>query len=210
MPFGNYHELQHAITDWLDREDLNEKVTDFIRLAEIRVQRAMDLPSVDKAATGNLVAAQDFITLPTDLLDITDMTITGTDPIHHISIVSRQTLRDVREKNESETVPFAGHIQGFTMELAPTPQGTSAYEILYRSGVPALSLASPTNRLLTDYPDLLLYGGQVEARIYTEDWDGAKALADGPYADAMKSAKRQAARLRMGGGPLRVRADVVV
>jgi hypothetical protein len=209
MPFTNYPELQAAVADWLDRPDLEAQIKDFIRLAEIRVQRTLKMRVVESKTSGtNMVADQEYIVLPTDCVEPYYLRI-DTSPIREVEIVSLDKLATVKQNKAGLGYPIAGAVHGVNMELAPAPGDTHAYTLYYLAGVTALTDAAPTNTLLTNYPDLLLYGALVVAGPFVgtdervKDWLGL-------WTEAATGAKRQDARAKAGGGPLRMRPDVVV
>ena len=41
MALSNYSELQSAVADWLERGDLTARIPDFIRLAEVQLNRLL-------------------------------------------------------------------------------------------------------------------------------------------------------------------------
>jgi hypothetical protein len=54
-------------------------------------------------------------------------------------------------------------------EIYPTPDAPYNVSLLYRGRIPALSDAAPSNWLLADAPDVLLYGALGNAAPYLKD-----------------------------------------
>jgi hypothetical protein len=50
MSIGTYTELA-AVGDWLDRDDLETRSADFIRLAEVRLNRLLEDPDMEVGDT---------------------------------------------------------------------------------------------------------------------------------------------------------------
>lgn len=206
MPFSNYTELKTAVADWLARDDLTSQIVDFIRLAEIRVQQDLEMNYTREVAVGNLVAAQSYLALPSGFVDPIQLTI-KTTPVRRIQVVSPYELEAVRA-HDTSGIPKAGYARGTAFELGPVPGDTHEYELLYWAGVTALSDAAPTNWLLTNCPNLLLYGALIEAALYMDDEGSATRWATA-YDRARMEVRRHQWRARSGGGPLRVRPDFV-
>lgn len=202
MPFANYEELQATVAEWLARKDLQSNIIDFIRLAEIRIQQELELRFTMTKDTGTLLA-QSFHTWPTDLVEPIDFVIL-TSPRRHIDIVNKATLEDIREQ-DTTNIPKAGYNRGLTIELAPTP-GTHDYELIYWAGIPALTNTATTNSLLTNHPNLLLYGALMESAPFLGA-DERLGVWSSMFDRAIRDMKRKEARARMGGGPLRIRPD---
>lgn len=205
MAFANYEELAAGIASWLSRPDLDDVIPDFIRLAELNIQRKLNLRGKDTKATGTFTIGQDFINAPSDLLEPVYLRI-NSNPLGKVEVVTLEKLADVRQ-NAGHALPIAMAVVGTTIELAPVPQSATGYTLYYRAGVPALSPVAPTNWLLTAYPDLYLYGALVESAPYLRN-DARILLWKGIFDDKFAGVKRQEWRARTGGGPLRIRPDV--
>ena len=62
----NYGDIVEAVGDWLARDDLNERIPDFIHLAELETQRDLELREFETKAT--ITSSGDTATLPTDFI----------------------------------------------------------------------------------------------------------------------------------------------
>ena len=59
MAIGTYSELQTAVANWLDRDDLTDRIQEFIALAEARMNRILRLAimlNVDETTLGGAAA----------------------------------------------------------------------------------------------------------------------------------------------------------
>ena len=211
MPFGSYDDLRDTVADYLVRPDLANQICDFIYLAEIRVAQDMNLLYGELTVTGNLVADQDYITLPADCLEPKQFTIDGSDPIRTVEIVPRDIWEEQKAHQTGGLVAFA-YVAGVSpttaarLYLAGAPTAADAYKLVYQSGPIHLSPTSTTNNLLRDRPNLLLYGALIEAESFLKN-DEAIAKWAQLYGQAKTATKKQDYRMRTGGGPLRVRPD---
>jgi hypothetical protein len=208
MPFTTYEELLAAVEEWLVRPDLTDAIRDFVYLAEVRVQQDLNLVTFEKEATGSLVIDQDHIVLPTDLLQIRFFSIPGTDPPRDVTIVSPVEWEQVRANLSGSGKVAFGYTRTNRLYLAAVPTAADAYKLIYQAGITHLKDASPdnTNKLLTDYPNLLLYGALLEAEPF-RGRDERTVLWAGMYADRLKEVKRIEWRNRAGGGRLRMVPD---
>ena len=65
MAIGTYAELQTAVANWLDRDDLSLRIPEFIALAEARMNRILRLRLMESTYTASTVATQRNLALPT-------------------------------------------------------------------------------------------------------------------------------------------------
>jgi hypothetical protein len=89
------------------------------------------------------------------------------------------------------------------LELYPTPADATDVEMLYYEEIPALSDGQTTNWLLTDAPDVYLYGSLVHTAPYLADDPRAQIWA-GLYQSAVEELHRASERAKWGG-PLNLR-----
>lgn len=207
MPFANYSDLQASILDWMNRPDLDVECPDFIRLAEIGLQRKMKIRFTEKEVTGTFPGAQDYLTLPADLIEPRYLRL-DTTPLREVQIVGPQKFRSA-DNAYSTSYPVVGMHQGSRLMLKPTPDATINYTLWYWGGLPMLSEDAPTNWLLTNGFDVLLHASLVEGFDYIED-DAAKAKWAARLNDSFPQLRNLEWRARLGGGPLRVQTDVDV
>ena len=207
MPFDNYNDLVEACASFLGRDDLHVEIPDFIRLAELRLQRDLKVPPVEKQATGNLVAGQAYIAQPADFLEPKLFSLSLSSGPKTLTPVSADKLNSLRAVDSGEPTGFK--VFGTRLELGPIPGDTPAYELWYLSGLTRLSEDAPTSWLLDNGGDALLYGALLAAQAFL----GADARAltwKAFFDDALESLGRQAWRARFGGAPLASRPDTVV
>lgn len=203
MPFSTYTELQTAVATWLARGDLTAHIPDFIALAERDITARLNLPLLDKIATGTMTAGQAWIDLPADYVD-GDLLEYGQG--RKVDIVSRDKASDAAQ-NGPPGMPVASFVHGTQMRLAPGPGSDHAYTLFYRGGVESLATAAGgVTALLTKYPNLHLYGALFHATPFLGQ-DQRLGTWGGLYRDAMKAALIEADRTRFGHGPMRMRPD---
>jgi hypothetical protein len=94
----------------------------------------------------------------------------------------------------------------FRLLFDEAPSSAIAYTLYYRAQMTYLADTEVT-WLLSNYPQLLLYGALVEASPFIKD-DNRLPIWGAMFTDALDATKRQQWRRRAGGGELRVRPDV--
>lgn len=166
MALSNYAQLQGAVADWLERGDLTARIPDFIALAEARFNRVLRLRMMEVEAALTLGVGARKVALPAGFREPVALWRTAAQGRCALRFVDPATLE----------VKFApGPAACWTIdgaELAFDRPADVAYDLTLRMlGRLALSDAAPTNALLTDYPDLYLFGALAEAAPYLRDAD---------------------------------------
>ena len=180
MAITTYSELQTAIASWLNRSDLTVQVPDFIALAETRINRELRAREQQVIATANVDTA--FFALPDDFLEFKSFRITdvGGSAFELMLATPEQISAALAENSVSNTPRFVTII-GDQFQLWPAPDQMYVGSLAYVRKVPALSDAAPTNWLLTDAPDVYLYGALMAAGPFLRDNEALvtiKALFD--------------------------------
>ena len=78
---------------------------------------------------------------------------------------------------------------------------------VYYKKLDALSDSSPTNDILTNYPDIYLFGSLAEAELYLKN-DQRAGLWDQRFLAGIRGANKDHARARRKGGALQAVAKV--
>lgn len=164
MALSNYTELKASIADFLNRDDLTAVIPDFITLAEAQINRDIRHYEMENRATADL--DQQYLDRPSDWLETIRINITsgGTRTLDLLSAASMSDKRAGAENTTGEP-KFYRHAER-AFEVFPSPDGTYEVELLYYQKVPALSDGNATNWLLTDHPDLYLYGALMHSAPY--------------------------------------------
>lgn len=169
MAFGNYGQLKTAVALWLNRDDLTASLPDFIRLAQVRLTRAM---KDWRARSTSVTLSASPTTLPATYGTVYSIALQGRGPLQ---IVTPQRL-------ETELAHFAdvaglpryavltpGLGGGATLRTAPTPDGSYVLEIEYQPSLVAFSADTDTDDILTNFPDLYLNASMAEAEAFLKN-----------------------------------------
>ena len=164
MAFTTYSELKTTVANYLGRSDLTSVIPDFIRLAEIRLQRELRTRQMLKSATATMTGADSTVGLPTDFLEMRDLYISG-NPRASLSYLTPSSFsRDARADESGK--PFYYTIIGSEMQFAPVPDSEYTLDMLYYYKPTVLSDSNSSNAFLANYPDALLYGTLAQAEPY--------------------------------------------
>jgi hypothetical protein len=181
MALGTFPDLKAAIADQLARTDLSDNIDDFIRLFEAKANKILRVRQMETIATltpdGNGIC-----TLPADYQAWRRVTVLGSP---------RSVLEWLGPDYADYAYPHGngGSPVGFVIigsTLKPLPVTASNVELVYYQTIPALSLANPTNWLLTSSPDLYYYGAMVEACHFLQD-DGRLVVFGELYRNALET-----------------------
>ena len=200
MSITTYAELKTAIADFLNRDDMSTVVDTFIDLAEARIQREIRHYKMEETAT--LSASSRYTALPADFLQPIRIDVDGTkNPLEPASREFIQTRRYYTDDASGSPRFYA--ITDSQLELYPSPGEATDINVLYYEKIPALSDSQTTNWLLTDAPDVYLYGSLVHTAPYLADDQRAQMWA-AMYQSAVDELMLASQRTKWGG-PLNMR-----
>jgi hypothetical protein len=167
MAITTYVELQTAIGDWLNRADLDQKIPDFIRLAESTLNDVLRSADMVTSSTAAITAGR--ATLPADALEIVYAQVASTEdePLEQIAPQQLTMLRRTRTRDAANPRFFA--IVGRQLVLTPTPAGSVSLDLDYYARLPGLTTSNTTNWLLTDAPHVYLYTSLLHATPFLMD-----------------------------------------
>ena len=161
MAISTYTELQTAVANWLDRDDLTARIPEFITLAEARFNRVLRLRAMEAKYTANTVAAQRNLALPTGYIQMRNFQV-NTEPLTTLSYVTPEIYDRMWGGSTSGTPKFYT-ILANEVSFGPIPATVQQVEMLFYKKFDNLSGSTTTNLLLTEAPDIYLYGSMLEA-----------------------------------------------
>lgn len=167
MAITTYAELKTAIGDWLNRADLDQKIPDFIRLAESTLNDVLRQADMVTQSTG-ITITSGRAALPADALEVVYAQVASTEdePLEQISPQQLTMLRRTRTRDAANPRFFA--IIGRQIVVTPTPSSGSL-DIDYYQRIPALTDSNTTNWLLDDAPHVYLYTSLLHATPFLMD-----------------------------------------
>ena len=202
MTLSTYSALKTAIADFLNRDDLTSAIPTFIALAEARMNR--ELRTWRQEARSEATLDNQYSALPTNFSQVIRLQLLDapTSEVEPISTAQMTALRGSRNDMPGRPAYYAITAQG--LELFPTPDGTYDASLVYVARIPALSDSATTNWVLTDAPDVYLYGALVHSAPYLKD-DPRIAVWESLHAAAVAALNAQSSEAKYGGTGLRMR-----
>ena len=210
MAITTYAELQTALGDWLNRADLDQKIPEFIRLAESTLNDV--LRSADMVTQSTSIAiTSGRATLPADALEIVYAQVASSEdePLEQITPQQLTMLRRTRTRNAANPRFYA--IVGRDIVVTPTP-ASGSLDLDYYQRLPVLSDSNTTNWLLTDSPHIYLYTSLLHATPFLMD-DARYAVFNNTVSQQVMAAVRSQQTLalddmKMAGFSLSAPTDV--
>ena len=201
MTITNFGTLKTAIADTLNRDDMTSVIPQFVSLAQAQFNRK--IRSHRQITRGSLTIDGQFEALPADWLETIRITMDA-NPIRVLTQISMDDLTRYRTAIDNTTdAPVYFSHNGTDIELFPTPSTSYTGEITYYAKITALSADGDTNWLLTNNPDVYLYGSLVHTAPYLKD-DARITVWAALLAQAMDQIEDETAAARFGS-PLRMR-----
>ena len=166
-----FGELKLAIQDYTDNTETTfvNHLSDFIKGAEDRIFKNVDLELFRKNVTSSLTASDKFLTVPSDYLASFSLQITTSGSEDILLQKDVNFLQEAFPTSASTGVPrFYAVFDVNNFILAPTPNSNYAVELHYYYKPTSLTAGADTGTtwISTNAPFALLYGSLVEAYTY--------------------------------------------
>jgi len=201
MAISTYAELQTAVANWLDRDDLTDRIPEFIVLAEARMNRVLRLRLMENKYTASTAAAQRNYALPTGYIQMRNFQV-NSSPITPLQYVTPEMYDRLYGSTGSGTPQFYTIIAG-ELQLGPIPASVMTLEMLFYKKITALSPSNTTETMLTDNPDIYLYGALMEAEPFIMNDERVPLWMQG-FHQAVENLQEQDNKDRHSGSALRV------
>ncbi|TXH46561.1 MAG: hypothetical protein E6Q97_29285 [Desulfurellales bacterium] len=204
MALATYTDLQTSIGNWLKRDDLAAQIPDFITLAEARFNRKLRLRAMETSVT-TTVSGQTY-SMPADIRKIERFFVTTGGREYDLLY---KAPGDMAKFSGQTGMPLYFTTINQQAYLYPAPDAAYDITMFYMTRVPALSVSNTTNWLLTNAPDVYLYGSLLQAAPYMKD-DQRIAIWEGLYRDAVESTQASDDEQQIPDSSLQIKADVKI
>ena len=201
MAIGTYDELKTAVANWLDRDDLADRIPEFIALAEARMNRVLRLRMMESKYTASTIASQRNYNLPASYVQMRNFQI-NTSPITVLSYVTPGIYDRLWGGSQVGTPRFYTIIAN-ELQLGPIPGSVMTMEMLFYRKIAALSGTNTTEQMLTNNPDIYLYGALLEAEPFIMNDERVGLWAKG-FQQSVADLQEQDNKDRHSGSVLRV------
>lgn len=177
MSISTFAELKSSIADFLNRTDLTTVIPSFISLAEAQINRDVRHWKMSNVAAVTFAAGQKTSGMPADWLETSHAVWTYNSATHRQYPLEYASGTTVRERNDNSDDRQAkptqfyhvGSASSIALSLYPNPDAAGFVYLTYTQKVPALSDSATTNWLLSDAPDVYLYGSLLHAAPYLQE-----------------------------------------
>lgn len=203
MALANYTDLVASVASWMDRTDLTAVIPDFVALSESRISRDLRIRKQVTAATLTTTSGVQSVTLPTDFLEIENITLSSTSPPASLAVVTPEILDRKFPLGYQTGQPQVYSLLGDSINFGPTPDAAYTVALDYYARFAALSV-TPTNWLLTNHPMVYLAGALCEGWLYVHDPEKV-ALWDARYRSEIKQLQETDDSSLRSGSEMRVR-----
>jgi hypothetical protein len=195
----NYTELQASVADWMDREDLVDRIPEFVQLAESRLNKTLRTADMEVVAYAYLDGGE--APVPLDFLEprriVSGLDLAAGAALQHLTPT---VAGNAYSTGMAGTPRYYSIVDG---RIYTYPNGgTGQITMTYYAKLPPLSEFG-TNWLLTKWPDLYLFASLMEGAPFMGD-DQRTATWGTLYQKAFDDAMASDQRMRWGGGVMRV------
>ena len=201
MSIANYSELNTAVANWLDRDDLTDRIPEFIALCEARFNRLLRIRAMEYKQTASTVAGQRNLALPTGFIQMRNLQMNET-PIVPMQYVTPEIYDRLYGSTLTGT-PQMYTIIADEIQLGPIPGSVQTIEMLFYKKFDALTAVATTNWMITNAPDVYLYGCLLEAEPFIMN-DPRVQLWATAFKQAIADMQEQDNKDRHSGSALRV------
>ena len=164
-------QLKTAIQDYTDNAETSfvTHLPDFIKAAEERIFKSVDLEIFRKNVTTAFTTSDKFLSLPTDYLASFSLQITTSGSEDFLLQKDVNFLQEAYDASSSTATPrFYAQFDVNNFIVAPTPNSNYAVELhyYYRPASLTAGADSGTTWLSTNAPFALLFGSLVDAYLF--------------------------------------------
>jgi hypothetical protein len=208
MALANYGDLKTSVANWLGRQELTSYIPDYVAICHAWLMRELrNHPRMIKRDTAFSVDAE-YESAPSDFMELVAIYRQDGDKIP-LTYLPHDTQGYYFQgvSGEPKYVTIVGNTTAGTEQFrfGPPPNGTYTMTLEYYARVTFFANDSATNWILTDHPDLYLYGSLLQATAFIKD-DARIQLWQSAFTAALDSLKKQGARARWGANSLSARA----
>ena len=202
MAIGTFAELKTAAANWLDRSDLTARIPEFISLAEARFNRVLRIRDMETVSTAiSTTGGTREYSLPTGFVQMKEFHLT-TDPITPLAYITPEMMSRMWAGSTTGK-PEVFTIIADNVRFGPSPDAVYTTSMRYYKTFTALSDSNTTSEMLTNNPDVYLYGTLLEAEPFIMN-DERVPLWLAAFDKAVSDIQNQDNKDRHSGSQLRV------
>ena len=183
-----YTTLKQAIQDYAENDETTfvNNIDNFIKAAEERIFKEVDLEFFRKNVTAVMTSGNKFLSMPSDFLS--SFSLSYIDASGENVFLLQKDVNYLQEFHPDSTVTGSPKYYGIfdyqNFIIAPTPDSGYTAELHYYYR-PASIVGTGTSWIGTNAPQALLYGSLVEAYIFMKGEQDVIQLYNGRLQEAM-------------------------
>lgn len=168
-----YAQLKDAVAAWINKPDIEQSIPIFVRLAEERILKGVQLSLFQKNATATVSSGGQYLPVPSDFLAPMALNLRGADndkfflEFKDLSFVQAYTP----DPATTGTPRYYGQFDNSYFLLGPTPDATYTAQLQYLYRPPSLTDGADdgTTWLSQNAEIALLFGALVEAQLFLQE-----------------------------------------
>jgi ribosomal protein S20 len=185
--------LKTAIQDYAESTESSfvTHLPDFIKSAEERILKNVQLDVFKKNVTGSGTASNTYLAMPTDFLAPFSLAVIDSDNNYNYLLLKHVSfIRDYTPASATTALPkYYAEFDQSSFILAPAPNSNYNFELHYFYRPTSLTAtATGTTWLSTNATNALLYGSLVEANTYLKTFE-TTPVYEARFQEALASLK---------------------
>lgn len=202
MAITTFTELSDIVRTYAKRgTSLDLLIPDFVRLAEQEMYNndteALEVKYQEQTATASLSTTVDRLATPDGFESARESKLVITDKPGEIWYRTPERMT----RNGEAGQPSYFTVIGPNFEFDRIADTAYTIEVSYYARIAALTSAAPTNTILTNYPDIYMFGTLAQAMLFTEDARNEQFYR-GKFNAAIMGANRSSKKGRFGPAPV--------
>lgn len=162
MAISTYAELQTAVGNWLDRDDLTARIPEFIDMAESYINDDLRCREMITEGTINPSQVNKYISLPTGYLESIGMTDDLGEQLTQVHVDDLENMQYASSVGRPEFYSVTSRIN-----FERVADSAYNFTFFYYKG---LDIATDlTNAILTRYPNIYLYATLIQAEPFLKN-----------------------------------------
>ena len=209
MALTTYALFKTTIANYLNRTDLTSYLGDFITLTESRMNRELRVREmVNTDTTTTTVAGTQSYSLPSGFLEASAV-IYQSDPYRTLRFMANGDFYRQYNVTQTSGLPTFFTIVGEKILLGVAPDSAKTLQIDFYKTLTPLSESNTTNTILTNYPELYLYGALAESSPFLMQDERLNTWAS-LYKEALKNANLSSQKGSITSSPMQMSATGIV
>ena len=207
MALNSYTNLKTAIANFLARDDLTSEIDDFIDLTEADFNRRLRVRSMETVDSSFTVDTETEA-LPTGFLQARSFILTSATPDQTLELTT--VFHQANTAGfERSGVPRMYSIEGSNFRFSPILDSTYTARLTFYKAFDSINGTTTTNHILTNHPDVYLYGALYFASTFIRGMDQATVIQfKTQYEAALKQVEDADEKDKYNGSPLIQRSDI--